>query len=709
MSDTLDTRVRKYVQRLKKEYGYPADSIRTEVLFSKGMARYELDVIVYLKGQPYIVIEVKKDIEDKRGIEQLKKYSRIGNKFAVLTNGFRDSCFEVSKDNLKIQLIKISDIPKYGQSLEDIGKQQYSELVEIGQQRFKIVLRSLLKELCREIGSPIEALKGLSLVLLAKLEDEHNRHELFRFSYEEPKDKVKARLLRLIEYIHIKNPELDTNLWIKAEPLTRIVSTIQKFRLSPLSERHELSILLENGFKEIYAENYTPRAINQFIVELLSLVRGKEFLDPACGLGGLIYEAAQKGVKVIGYEKNVDVGTIAQINLLLSDLDGNVHIKDSLQYPKPNKKFDYVALVPPFEKFVIDSNLSYFRVARSRKSQNSEDLFIELALFLTKPEGKIAVVVPNRVLFSYLSKETRLLITEQSNVKAIIELPNTAFEPYSRVKTSLLILEKSEKPNINKQDKVFVSRLDSMNETTKILKSYLSFEKSGKLEETENIFTSFIETAEQWDTSYLKGLRFLKNFDKIETVELGQIADITAGTSIKSIGVVSKNGNVPYLKGGNVLQWRIDIKNAVKLEAFENISRWVALPNDILMTRAGTVGRAAIVEDNFPKMVVGTNLVRIRVRKQAPLLPEYIVAYLNSRQGKKQISMFSGGSTVKSINMAELGKIKIPLISIEKQKEIARELQNIMLSINEAEDLLNERRKKLKKFSDNLGNRVMGS
>jgi len=705
----LDTRVRKYVQRLKKEYGYPADSIRTEVLFSKGMARYELDVIVYLKGQPYIVIEVKKDIEDKRGIEQLKKYSRIGNKFAVLTNGFRDSCFEVSKDNLKIQLIKISDIPKYGQSLEDIGKQQYSELVEIGQQRFKIVLRSLLKELCREIGSPIEALKGLSLVLLAKLEDEHNRHELFRFSYEEPKDKVKARLLRLIEYIHIKNPELDTNLWIKAEPLTRIVSTIQKFRLSPLSERHELSILLENGFKEIYAENYTPRAINQFIVELLSLVRGKEFLDPACGLGGLIYEAAQKGVKVIGYEKNVDVGTIAQINLLLSDLDGNVHIKDSLQYPKPNKKFDYVALVPPFEKFVIDSNLSYFRVARSRKSQNSEDLFIELALFLTKPEGKIAVVVPNRVLFSYLSKETRLLITEESNVKAIIELPDTAFEPYSRVKTSLLILEKSEKPNVNKQGKVFVARLDSMSEITKIVKSFLSFEKSGKLEETENIFTSFIETAEQWDTSYLKGLRFLKILDKIETVELGQIADITAGTSIKRAGVVSKDGNTPYLKGGNVLEWRIGNKNTEKLRAFENISRWIALPNDILMTRAGTVGRAALVGNNVPEMIVGTNLVRIRVRKQAPLLPEYIAAYLNSRQGKKQISMFSGGSTIKSINMDELGKVRIPLIPIEKQKELARELKEIIVAINEAEDLLNESREKLKKFSDNLENRIIES
>jgi len=237
----------------------------------------------------------------------------------------------------------------------------------------------------------------------------------------------------------------------------------------------------------------------------------------------------------------------------------------------------------------------------------------------------------------------------------------------------------------------------------------LSFEKSGKLEETENIFTSFIETAEQWDTSYLKGLRFLKILDKIETVELGQIADITAGTSIKRAGVVSKDGNTPYLKGGNVLEWRIGNKNTEKLRAFENISRWIALPNDILMTRAGTVGRAALVGNNVPEMIVGTNLVRIRVRKQAPLLPEYIAAYLNSRQGKKQISMFSGGSTIKSINMDELGKVRIPLIPIEKQKELARELKEIIVAINEAEDLLNESREKLKKFSDNLENRIIES
>lgn len=707
MLDTWITLTKRYSERLIKEYGYPAANIRTNVPFSRGKARYELDIVVYIKGQPYIVAEVKTKIEDKTAIEQLIKYSSIGNQFAVLTDGFSDICFQVSRDNLKVQLNKIPDIPNFEQCLDDIGKQRYSELVDVDPQRFKAVISRLLDYLRAEIGSPLEALKVLSLIMLAKLYDERNRSELFRFSYQESKKDVEARLHQLIASVSSQHPNLNTDLWVKAETLALIVSRIQKFRLSGLSERHNLSILLENGFQELYGENYTPRAVNQLIVGLLSLARGKELVDPACGLGGLIYEAAQKGVKVVGYENNVDVGTIAQTNLLLSNLVGEIQVKDSLQDPKPDKEFDYVAVVPPFGGIIKDTRLSSFRLGRLKKSQNREDLFIELSLSLAKPNGRIAIVVPNRVLFSYSSKETRLLINKESTIKAILELPDTAFAPYSRVKTSLLILEKLDKQNPSQQGKVFVSCLENFDEILETVESFSRFETSAKFQENENMFVLNVEKAEHLDVTYLKGLRFLKTLDKIDTLELGKIADITAGTSMKRVGVVSKDGNIPYLKGGNVLEWAIDKENAEKIRAVENISRWIAVPNDILMTRAGTVGRAAIVPDDAPEMIIGTNLVRIRVRAQAPILPEYALAYLKSRQGKRQIAMFSGGSAIKSINVNGLGKVRIPLIPIKKQKEIAQEFKKIVEAINEAENLLMESRNELMKFSNDLGNRIV--
>lgn len=706
---TDDRAIKRYLERLIKEYRYPTKSIRTEVPFSKGKARYILDIVVYTKGQPHIVAEVKENIEDKRGIEQLRRYSGIGNQFAVLTDGFNDICFQVSRDNSKVQLSQIQDIPNYGRSLADIGKQKYSELVSIDVQMFKVVIHRLLDELRREIGSPLEALRVLSLLVLAKVHDEKTRRGLFRAPYDEPNENMKAKILRLLESITSQNPGLKSDLRVNAETIAMIVWEFQKFRLSELSERHNLSLLLENGFQKLYGEFYTPRAINQLIVGLLSPSKGKTVLDPACGLGGLIYEAGLRGSTVVGYEISYMAAQIAQTNLLLSNLPGKVHARDSLQKLEREDKFDYVVVVPPFSGTVRDHRLRHFKLGWSKKSQKYPDLFLELALNLANPSGRIAIVVPNGVLFSYSSRDTRLLIHRESTIRAIIELPDTAFAPYSRVKTSLLILEKREKQKLTEQGEVFISQIENLNEISETVGSFLRFEASGKLQESENTFAIRIETPEQLDVTYLKGLCSSKTLDTIETVKLGQIADITAGTSIKRVGLESEDGNMLYVKAGAVLDLSIDEENAEKIRVVENISRWKALPGDILMTRAGTVGRAALVPDDATEMIVGVNLVRIRIREQAPILPEYALAYLNSRQGKRQIAMFAGGSAIRSINMSELRKVRIPLISIEKQKEIAQELKEIVQAINEAETLLKESRNKLMKFSNDLENRLVES
>lgn len=703
------TRRHAYIERLVEEYRYPIESVRTEVPFSQGMARYVLDVVVYLRGRPYIVAEVTKDTKDERILEQARRYSTIGNRFAVITDGYNDYCFQVLQDPVGTRFIEIPDIPKFEGSLIDIGKQKYSELVAVDNQRFRVLVHNLFDMLREKIGSPLEVLRLLSFFLLAKIYDEDAESGLFRASYEESNEIIKAKLLDLFRQVSTHYPYLECDLNIDAETLSMMVRMTQKFKFrSNTREGYPLNLLLdEEVLRRLYGEYYTPRAIGRLMIDLLRPAKGKTLVDPACGLGGLLLEAAAKGCKVTGFDIIPTVAQIAQINLLLSSLPGKVHLKDSLQRLEMERCFDYVAVVPPFSGTVRDHRLRYFELGGSKTSQRYSILFLELALRLVKPKGRIAILVPDGVLSSSSCGDARRFIYRRSNVKAVVKLPSSSFKPYSGVKTTLLILEREDDWKLTEEDEVFIARLKDLQKSHEIIAKFLKFEESHEIQESESVFAVKIQTPRQLDVTHLRGLCSLRFLDAIETVKLGQLADINTGISIDRIGLESADGDSFYLRAGNILDLSINTRSAKLIKVMRDASRWRTSSGDVLLTRAGTVGRVAIVQDDAPSYIIGVNLVRIRIREPSQILPKYLLAYLMSDQGKEQISMFAGGSAIKSINVNGLRNLRIPLIPLERQQEIANELDEIIRAKKEAERMLTESEDKQREFFGNLDNRIM--
>jgi type I restriction enzyme M protein len=135
----------------------------------------------------------------------------------------------------------------------------------------------------------------------------------------------------------------------------------------------------------------------------------------------------------------------------LSKREGKGQLKQLLE----PETYDFVLANPPFTGTVDSGDLEpdsllFPRVGGSGKKKDesitnkSELLFLWLMLDLLRVGGRCAVIIPEGVLFGNTDAHARLrreLLTEHV-VEGVISLPGGVFQPYTGVKTSVLVFRK---------------------------------------------------------------------------------------------------------------------------------------------------------------------------------------------------------------------------------------------------------------------------
>lgn len=234
----------------------------------------------------------------------------------------------------------------------------------------------------------------------------------------------------------------------------------------------------------------TPRHVIRFMVQLLKPELGKTILDPACGSGGFLlnsllqWKAEHTDKEVLrlewdgaphdvlpvwhegeqhnfsnlfhGYDNDRTMVRIAWMNLILHDLETpEVHQLDSLSKRLKDDQsgtYDYILANPPFTGSVDEGDLSENRQRFPRSGKGSvplttksELLFVWLMLDLLKIGGRAAVIVPDGVLFGSTKahRELRRQLLFENTLEAVVSLPANMFQPYSGVKTSILLFQKA--------------------------------------------------------------------------------------------------------------------------------------------------------------------------------------------------------------------------------------------------------------------------
>ena len=232
-------------------------------------------------------------------------------------------------------------------------------------------------------------------------------------------------------------------------------------------DRHSFGDLYEQLLKDLQSagnagEYYTPRAVTEFMVEMVDPKLGETILDPACGTGGFLTcslehlrkdyvhtseEEKQAQASINGVEKKPLPHLLCTTNMILHGIDVPTNIRHDNTLARPLRDYgpadrvDLIITNPPFggtEEDGIENNFpSAFR------TRETADLFLVLIMHLLKPFGRAAVVLPDGSLFGEGIK-TRIkekLLTE-FNLHTVVRLPNSVFKPYATVGTNLLFFEK---------------------------------------------------------------------------------------------------------------------------------------------------------------------------------------------------------------------------------------------------------------------------
>ena len=247
--------------------------------------------------------------------------------------------------------------------------------------------------------------------------------------------------------------------------LRKVINQLNQFDFNNSSDRHIFgtvyeSILLELRDAGNKGEYYTPRAITQFMTEMINPNLGERLLDPAAGTGGFLSAAidyirnnqvtsledeAILQKSIIGWELKPVSYVLGLTNLILHGLDvPEWHYVDSLKTEYngigPNQQVDVILANPPFGASIADGVESNY--PQSFRCRESADLFVVLMIQLLKKGGRCAIVLPDGCITGdgYKERIREKLLTE-CNVHTIIRLPQSTFHP-ATVSTNLLFFEK---------------------------------------------------------------------------------------------------------------------------------------------------------------------------------------------------------------------------------------------------------------------------
>ena len=209
----------------------------------------------------------------------------------------------------------------------------------------------------------------------------------------------------------------------------------------------------------------TPRNIIDFIVDVVNPTKDDKILDPACGTGGFLVSSYRRILEqhdgkndpekkekpltpderkrlmnnLEGYDIDPGMARIARVNMYLHQFKNpRIHRYDTLSSDERwRDKFSVIMANPPFmsPKGGIRPHSKF-----SIKSSRSEVLFVDYIMDHLRPNGRAGIIVPEGIIFqsSTAYKELRKKLVEDG-LYAVVSLPGGVFQPYSGVKTSILL------------------------------------------------------------------------------------------------------------------------------------------------------------------------------------------------------------------------------------------------------------------------------
>jgi type I restriction enzyme M protein len=499
----------------------------------------------------------------------------------------------------------------------------------------------------------------------------------------------------------------------------------------------------------------TPRHIIDFIVEILDPKKNESVLDPACGTAGFLISAYKHilkansspeavGSKTVeendkaaldsskippsrgdlltpdergalatnfkGYDISPDMVRLSLVNLYLHGfIDPHIYEYDTLTSEERWNEFaDVILANPPFmsPKGGIKPHRRF-----SIQAKRSEVLFVDYMAEHLTPNGRAGIIVPEGVIFQSQTayKDLRKMLVENSLV-AVVSLPAGCFNPYSGVKTSILILDK---PLARQSDTVAFFKVENdgfglgaqrravggseLPQVRAEIYAYFQALRSRQSTADFNLACGLIvpkeKIAANGDYS-LSGERYRENGVKTSNyplIPIQEVAEVASGFGFPLDHQGKSDQEIPFLK---VSDMNLP-GNEIRITSWNNtVSR-----DTLRRLGAKSLPKGTVI---FPKIgaAIATNKKRILSRESTydnnvmgivpgeRLVSEFLYALLQSLD----LSAWASDSQPPSMRKSVVEAHKIPLPPLEVQNEIVAEIEGYQKVINGARAVIDHYR-----------------
>ena len=479
----------------------------------------------------------------------------------------------------------------------------------------------------------------------------------------------------------------------------------------------------------------TPRHIIDFMVEIVGPKKNETVLDPACGTAGFLISSYKhilnantdgKGHSTLtpdekgrlaqnfkGYDISPDMVRLSLVNLYLHGFtDPHIYEYDTLTSEERWNEFaDVILANPPFmsPKGGIKPHRRF-----SIQAKRSEVLFVDYMAEHLTPSGRAGIIVPEGIIFQSQTayKDLRKMLVESSLV-AVVSLPAGCFNPYSGVKTSILILDKS----LTKQSGTIAffkvendgyglgaqRRAFDKNDLPQVkaeLDGYLqalrSRQANADLQPTCGLIVPKEKIAANGDYN-LSGERYRESGAKTRTFRLARIGDVCTINPRKSqLAELKPDTRVSFVPMADLNEHRIAFQPTEEKQLSEVSTSYTYFEdNDVLLAKVTPCfenGKAGIARGLLNGIGFGSSEFYV-LRSSGQVLPEWIYfCVMHPLFRNAAIAQMTGTGGLQRVPRDYVENFPIPLPPLEVQKEIVAEIEGYQNVINGARAVLDHYR-----------------
>ena len=495
----------------------------------------------------------------------------------------------------------------------------------------------------------------------------------------------------------------------------------QDFDLETISDRQAagdtLATLVEQASgiaAKMGGEFMTSRPVVELMVDLVGPSPGERIYDPCFGSGGLLATAAsklrEKAVQmppkvwtdvqqrsVFGVEINPSAYIIGLARAVLAGIEHpGLELGDALERPlardRSSEGFDCILAVPPWGGCVQPEIAAHFPVSTT----NLETLFLQHVMASLRRGGRAVIALPEGTLFrTGPDRMVRKELLSDYCVEGVVSLPAGAFQPYTGIKTSLVLFQREQAKQAvrflqveewpsPRPDDVF-GREKAIAVAHGIAEEFRRGTPNGSLWETP---VKKLETRD-WELvakrtgeeALSRSLRVLREADaEIPVQPLNEVAEVFAGVSYWK-SVTTPHGDDPSVFTGLLRVADLNHRDARSASLFLTKKGSARVrpkhrlrAGDVLLTTSGTIGKLGVVSK--PAGTVGAVAAKslVVMRPGERISPQFLKCLLTSDVYQEWFRGHARGATIQHLSVRTLRHLPVPVPEVPIQERVVRQV-----------------------------------